>query len=118
MRVIEVGDGTGFGQVGIGGFGAIHQLAVRHLDGDEPLQLIIVGQIDEAEAALTEHFLDAVATNLLWLRSGNGGGGGLVVAARMIITGLLRVVHLAVRYCVSLFSRGVIANRGVFYTRR
>ena len=93
VRMIEVGDGTGFGQVGIGGFGVIHQLAVRQLNGDEPLQLIVVGQIDEAEAALTEDLLYAVATNVLWLRSGNGGGGGLVATARMIITGSLRVVH-------------------------
>ena len=52
VRVVEVGDGAGFGQVGFGGFGAIDELAMRHLDGDEPLQLVVVGEVDEAEAAL------------------------------------------------------------------
>ncbi len=51
VRVVEVGDGSRFGQVGFGGFGTIHQLAVRNLDGDEPLQLVVVGEVDEAEAA-------------------------------------------------------------------
>ena len=104
VRMIEVGDGAGFGQVGFGGFGAIHQLAMRHLDGDEPLQLVVVGEIDEAEAALTEDFLDAVATDVLRLRGGNAIDGGLVVAARLVITSSFRVVHSAVRYYVSLFS--------------
>jgi hypothetical protein len=72
LRVIEVGDGAGFGQVGFGGFGAIHQLAMRHVDGDKPLQLVIVGEIDEAEATVTEDFFNAVATDVLRLRSGNG----------------------------------------------
>ena len=52
VRVVEVGDGAGFGQVGFGVFGPSHQLAVRHLDGDEPLQLVVVGQVDEAESRL------------------------------------------------------------------
>ena len=68
LRVIEVGDGAGFGQVGFGVFGAIHQLAMRHLDGDEPLQLVVVGEVDEAEAALAQDLLDPVATDV------RGGG--------------------------------------------
>jgi hypothetical protein len=31
-----------------------------------------VGEIDEAETALTENLLDAVATDVLRLRGGNG----------------------------------------------
>ena len=38
---------------------------MRHLDGHGPLQLVVVGQIDEAEAALAQHFLDPVATDPL-----------------------------------------------------
>ena len=63
--MVEVGDGAGFGQIGFGGFGTIHQLAMRHLDGDETLQLVVVGEVDEAEAAFAQDFLDPVATDLL-----------------------------------------------------
>ena len=63
--MVEVGDGAGFGQVGFGVFGASHQLAVRHLDGHGPLQLVVVGQVDEAEAALAQDSLDPVATDVL-----------------------------------------------------
>src|SRR5205814_5086278 len=55
------------------------------LDGDEPLQLVIVGEIDEAETASTENFFDAVATDVLRLRSGNSIDGGLVVAVPLVI---------------------------------
>ena len=48
---------------------------MRHLDGDEPLQLLVVGQVDEAEAALAQDFLDPVATDSLGLREGVGRGG-------------------------------------------
>ena len=61
--MIEVGDGAGFGQVGFGVFESIHQLAMRHLDGHRAVQLVVVGQIDEAEAALAEHTFDPVATD-------------------------------------------------------
>ena len=37
----------------------------RHFNGDEPLQLIMVRQVDESEAALTEGFLRVVTTNVL-----------------------------------------------------
>ena len=40
---------------------------MRHLDGDQPLQLLIVGQIDEAKASLAQYLFDAVAANLLRL---------------------------------------------------
>ena len=102
--MIEIGDRASFGEIGLGIFRLRDQLGVRDLDGNGPVQLLILGQIDKAEAAFAEDLLDAVATDVLWLRSGNGGGGALVFAARMIISGLLRVVHSAVRYCVSLLS--------------
>ena len=65
VRVIEVGDGAGFGQVGFGIFESIHQFAMRHLDGHRALQLVVVGQIDEAEAALAQHSFDPVATDAI-----------------------------------------------------
>jgi hypothetical protein len=63
------------------------------VDGDEPLQLLVVGEIDKAETALTENLFDAVTTDVLQLRGGNGWVGGLVVAARLIIIGSFGVVH-------------------------
>ena len=63
IRVIEVGDRAGFGQVGFGVFGTGHQLAVRNFNGDEPLQLLVISQIDEAEATLSEYPFNPIATN-------------------------------------------------------
>jgi len=40
-----------------------NQLGVRHLDCNQPIQLLIVGQIDEAETAFAQDLLDAVATD-------------------------------------------------------
>jgi hypothetical protein len=37
VGMIEVGDGSGFGEIGLGVFGSGKQPAVRYLDGDEPL---------------------------------------------------------------------------------
>ena len=37
VRVIEVGDGTGFSQVGFGIFVGGHSMPVRHFDGHKPL---------------------------------------------------------------------------------
>ena len=79
VRVIEVGDGAGFGQVGFGIFGTIHQLAMRHLDRDETLQLLVVGEIDEAEAAPSQQFLDPVSTDALRLLDDNFVNGRLLV---------------------------------------
>ena len=71
VRVVEVGDGAGFGQIGLGVFGPGNEPAVRHLDGHEPLQLLVVGQVDAPEAALAQDSLDAVATDapglIVWL---------------------------------------------------
>ena len=65
VRVIEVGDGAGFGQVGFGIFGSIHQLAMWHLDGHRAAQLVVVGQIHQAEPALAQHSFDPVATDAI-----------------------------------------------------
>ena len=88
VRVIEIGDRAGFGQIGFGIFGAIHQLAMRHLDRDETLQLVVVGEVDEAETALAQHSLDPVATDLLWCC-----GGSLIPGCRLIRACPVEVVH-------------------------
>jgi hypothetical protein len=67
VGVIEVGDGAGFGQIGFGGFGAIHQLAMRHLDGDRTLQLSVVSQVNQAEAAFAKESFHPIAPDLLGL---------------------------------------------------
>ena len=36
-----------------------------NLDGNKPLQLFIVGLVDQAKAALAEDFFDAIATDIL-----------------------------------------------------
>ena len=82
LRVIEVGDGAGFGQIGFGVFGPSHQLAMRHLDRHEPLQLVVMGEIDEAEAALAQDLLDPVATDALGRREVARAGGPSSVRTR------------------------------------
>ncbi len=75
-RVIEAGDGPGFGQVGVGVFSAGNQAGVRDLDRDLTLQLLVVGQIDDAESTYAQDSLDLVAADLprLLERSDSNGG--------------------------------------------
>src|SRR5262249_20627716 len=91
--VVETGDGAGFGQVrfGVGGLG--DELGVRNLDGDGPLQLVVVGQIDEAEAALAQDLLDAVSTNVLRHIGDGVNGGGSVCGSRLVRTCFVGGVH-------------------------
>jgi hypothetical protein len=88
--MIEVGDGAGFGQIGFGGFGAIHEFVMRHLDCDAPLQLVVVSEIDKAETALTENFLDAVATDV---RGGGCSTNGRAGFPSRFVYGLVGIVH-------------------------
>jgi hypothetical protein len=63
---------------------------MRHLDGNKTLQLVIVGEIDKAEAALTEGFLDTVATDVRGgVRSRNGRAG----FPSRFVYGLVSIVH-------------------------
>jgi hypothetical protein len=71
VGVIEIGCGAGFSQVGFGGFLAVHQLAMRRLDGDEPLHLPVMSEVNEAEPAFAQNLLNAIATNV----RGQGGIG-------------------------------------------
>ena len=90
--MVEIGDGAGFGQIGFGGFGAVHQLAMRHLDGDKPLQLVVVGEVNEAEPALAQNFLDPVATDVR-RHGGSAINGGCFPAVRLEGTCFFEVVH-------------------------
>jgi hypothetical protein len=51
VGVIERGDDAGLGQVQQGVFGTGEEMMVWHLDGDESLQLLVVGQINDTEAS-------------------------------------------------------------------
>jgi hypothetical protein len=76
--------------VGSGVFGPGNQFAVRHLYSDRPLQLLVVGQVNEAETALTENFLDAVSTDV---RGGGRNTNGLAGFPSRFVYGLVRIVH-------------------------
>jgi hypothetical protein len=62
--MIEIGDRASLGQIRLGIFGFGDQFGVRHLDGDQPIQLLVVGQLDKAKATFAQYLLDAIATNL------------------------------------------------------
>jgi hypothetical protein len=68
--MIKVGDGAGFGEIRVGIFRLRDQLGVRHLDGHVPVQLLILSQIDKAEAPVSQDVLDPVATDPLRACSG------------------------------------------------
>ncbi len=68
--MIEIGNCAGLGQICLGIFGLGDQLGVRHLDGNQPIQLLVMGQIDETEAPFAQHLFDAIATNLFERLSG------------------------------------------------
>ena len=55
-----------------------HELGVRHLDSDGSLQLVVLGQVDEAEAALAQQLLDPVAADALrdWGRASSNSSPG------------------------------------------
>ena len=97
--MVEIGDRAGLGQIRLGIFGLRDQPGVRHLDGDGPVQLLILGQIDEAEAPFAQHFLDPVATDPLRACSGRTFillDGVPLVILRHIVG--IRVVHVGSRF--------------------
>src|SRR5262249_46474990 len=77
-------------QIGLGVFGARDQSAVGHLDRDAPLQLLVVSEIDDAEAAFSQDSFHPVAADV--------GRRGLRRDRRVwlpfwFINGLHRIVH-------------------------
>ena len=63
--MVEIGDHSSLGQIRFRILGLRDQPGVRHVDGDGPVQLLILSEIDKAKAPLAEHFLNAVATDPL-----------------------------------------------------
>ena len=70
VGVIEIGDGAGFDQISLGVFGGGHPMPVRHFDRHGAAQLVVISQINEAEAAFAQQPFDPVATNPLWVWAG------------------------------------------------
>jgi hypothetical protein len=81
VGVIETRDRLGFGQIGREIFLPGNHAVVGHLDRDHAVELIVVGPIHQAEAPLTNEFLDLVSPNLLGVPGvrhiGSTPGGGL-----------------------------------------
>src|SRR5207248_8177691 len=75
VRVVEASNRARFGQIGFGIGDLGDESGVRHLDGDASLQLVVVGQVDEAEAAPAQNPLDPVAAYLGRAVAGNHGRG-------------------------------------------
>ncbi len=63
--MVEIGDRASLSQIHFRIFGMRDQAGVRHLDGDGPVQLLVLSEIDKAEAPLAQHFLDAIAADPL-----------------------------------------------------
>ena len=105
--MVEIGDRAGLGQIRLGIFGLRDQLGVRHLDGDRPVQLLVVGQIDQAEAAFAQDLLDAVATDPLRApgRIPPSGGIGFPRVLRHIVG--IRVVQIVIRSVPKRRSRAM-----------
>src|SRR5262249_9543541 len=65
IGMIQSGDGASLGEVRLSILFAPDQLRMRHFDGHEPAQLLVVREIDDAEAALAKDALDDVAVDPL-----------------------------------------------------
>ncbi len=63
--MVEIGDHSSLGQIRFRIFGLRDQPGVRHLEGDGPVQLLTLSEIDKAKAPLAQRFLNAVATDPL-----------------------------------------------------
>ena len=118
VRVVQAGDGAGFGPVGFGVFGPGDEPAVRHFDGHEPLQLLVVGEENPTETALAQDSLDPEAADAPGLLGGDFIGGIWLVRA-----GAVEVDHgwCNSGACVSGLSsvrRIIPAPHGVRHRRR
>jgi hypothetical protein len=63
---------------------------VWHLDGHETLQLLIVRQVNEAEASFAQDLLEPVATDV---RGGGCPRNGLAGFPSGFVNGLVQIVH-------------------------
>jgi hypothetical protein len=85
-------------------FRLVHPRLVR----SRAAQLLVVSEVDEAEAALAQHPLDPVATDPLGLRRGVGRDGWGDLPPRLV-SGLVRIVHATL--CCWFLLRGVLSRR-------
>jgi hypothetical protein len=63
-------------------------MTVRYFDGHEPLQLVVVSEIDDAENSFSQDSFHAVATDALQCLSGS-----FIHGFRLERAGLAEVVH-------------------------
>src|SRR5262249_37846286 len=68
---IECGDDASFGQIELGVFGAGDEMTVGHFDGDEPLQLVVVSEIDDPETSFSQDACHSVTPDMLRCGSGS-----------------------------------------------
>ena len=64
VRVVELRDGPGLGQVGFGVLRAGDESAVRDLDGHKPVQAHVEGQVNDAERPLAEDLFHPVLADV------------------------------------------------------
>jgi hypothetical protein len=62
--MIEPGEDSGFSQKRLDVLRVVDSLGVWHLDGNRPIQVIVVSKIDPSEPALTYPIYDSVAADL------------------------------------------------------
>jgi hypothetical protein len=88
--MIEVGYRAGFGEILLGIFGFRDPPGVWHLDGHGPVQLLILSQINQAEAPFSQDLLDPVSTNPLQVLSGSTSSlrDGVPMAIQREIVGI------------------------------
>ncbi len=90
VGMIEVGDDAGFGQIGFGIFGGGYSITVRHFDCNRATQLVVMGQINEAEATFAQDFLYPIPTDMLWQ---GGIDSWWLRAFGLVRTSIFGIVH-------------------------
>ncbi len=68
--MVEVRDRASLVQIRFGVFGPADQPAMRHLDCHRPAQLVVLGQIHQAEPTLAQHAFDPIPTDSIGELSG------------------------------------------------
>ncbi len=118
VGVIQRRGRPGLGQKTLTQLAIFRPVRPQELQSHLPLQLVVVGEIDQAEAAFSQDFLDAVATDELWQRFGNGINGELFFAARLVSACSFGVIHGSCRpsptdSAAAVASHGFLADRGL-----
>jgi hypothetical protein len=65
--MIQSGHNPSLGQIGFGILGFLQTMAMRHLDGDISCELLVVCQVDPAEAAIGQNAANAITPDPLGL---------------------------------------------------